>query len=256
MRTLRAWLARVIGFVRPRHGEREFADELQSHIDLHVADNLRAGMTPEEARRRALAKLGSVASVSEAHRDRRGLPRTRIPDPGRAVCRPWSRPQPRLRGGLRGHTRPRHRRQQRHLQRRQRGAVRAVAVREARPADHDLDQSSGNPPRGQRHVARERARPRADDDDDQRFGNAAGQYHSRHGADRWPGRVGERRPGHTRHLRRARHPRTLRAHAAARRRSGRDGDQSPVLAAAIWRRPVRGRPRPSAAAATPPPWWA
>ena len=74
MRTLRAWLARVIGFVRSGRGEREFAEELQSHIDLHIADNLRAGMTPEEARRRALVKLGSVASVQEAQRERRGLP--------------------------------------------------------------------------------------------------------------------------------------------------------------------------------------
>src|SRR5687767_5029414 len=73
-RPLRAWLARIAGFVRPQHGERDFADELQSHIDLHVADNIRAGMTPGEARRDALIKLGSVASVKEAHRERRGLP--------------------------------------------------------------------------------------------------------------------------------------------------------------------------------------
>ncbi len=39
-----------------------------------MADNLRAGMAPAEARRRALAKLGSIASVKEGHRDRRGLP--------------------------------------------------------------------------------------------------------------------------------------------------------------------------------------
>ncbi len=73
-RSLRAWLLRVTGFVRSAAREREFADELQSHIDLHVADNLRAGMTPAEARRRALMKLGSVAAVQEAHRERRGLP--------------------------------------------------------------------------------------------------------------------------------------------------------------------------------------
>jgi predicted permease len=67
-------MRRVIGFVRPQGGERDFADELQSHIDLHTADNIRAGMSPDEARRIALVTLGSVASVSEAHRDRRGLP--------------------------------------------------------------------------------------------------------------------------------------------------------------------------------------
>src|SRR5688572_18035666 len=73
-RTLRAWLARIAGFVRPQHGERDFTEELHSHIDLHVADNIRAGMSPGEARRAALIKLGSVASVKEAHRDGRGLP--------------------------------------------------------------------------------------------------------------------------------------------------------------------------------------
>jgi predicted permease len=75
MRTIRAWWSRLLGFVSPNRGERDFADELQSHLDLHIDDNLRAGMTPAEARRRALANLGSIASVSEAHRDRRGLPR-------------------------------------------------------------------------------------------------------------------------------------------------------------------------------------
>jgi putative ABC transport system permease protein len=74
VRALRAWWSRVIGFLSPQRGERDFADELQSHLAHHIDDNLRAGMTPEDARRRALVKLGSAASVAEAHRDRRGLP--------------------------------------------------------------------------------------------------------------------------------------------------------------------------------------
>ena len=74
MRMLRAWWSRIAGFVRPGAGEREFADELQSHIDLHMDDNIRAGMTPDEARRQALVRIGSVAGAREAHRDRRGLP--------------------------------------------------------------------------------------------------------------------------------------------------------------------------------------
>ena len=74
MRALRAWWSRIAGFVRPGAGERDFADELQSHIDLHTDDNIRAGMTPGEARRQALVRIGSVAAVQEAHRDRRGLP--------------------------------------------------------------------------------------------------------------------------------------------------------------------------------------
>ena len=74
MRTLRAWWSRIAGFVRPGAGEGDFADELQSHIDLHTDDNIRAGMTPDEARRQALVRIGSVAGAREAHRDRRGLP--------------------------------------------------------------------------------------------------------------------------------------------------------------------------------------
>lgn len=71
---LRAWWSRVAGFVRPGAGDQDFAAELRSHIDLHTDDNIRAGMTPDEARRQALIRFGSVASVTEAHRDRRGLP--------------------------------------------------------------------------------------------------------------------------------------------------------------------------------------
>src|SRR5262245_3481889 len=75
MRFLRAWLSRIAGFIWPDRGERDFDAELRSHLELHIDDNLRAGMTPSEARRQALIKLGSPASVSEAHRDRRTLPR-------------------------------------------------------------------------------------------------------------------------------------------------------------------------------------
>lgn len=67
-------LARIVGFVRPGQTERDFDEEIQSHLALQIDDNLRAGMTPGEARRLALARMGSVASVAEAHRDRRGLP--------------------------------------------------------------------------------------------------------------------------------------------------------------------------------------
>jgi len=46
MATLRGWLHRARGvFVRRRH-DVEFADELNSHLDAHVADNIRAGMPP------------------------------------------------------------------------------------------------------------------------------------------------------------------------------------------------------------------
>ena len=41
---------------------------------MHTADNVRAGMTPEEARRQALLRLGGVEQTKEAYRARQGLP--------------------------------------------------------------------------------------------------------------------------------------------------------------------------------------
>ena len=50
-------------FKRRRERERELSAELQSHLEMHVADNVRAGMTPEEARRQALVALGGVVQT-------------------------------------------------------------------------------------------------------------------------------------------------------------------------------------------------
>jgi predicted permease len=74
MRSIRAFCVRVANsFARRRH-DREFADELNSHLQLHIDDNVRAGMTPAEARRAAMIALGGVAQTTESYRDRRGLP--------------------------------------------------------------------------------------------------------------------------------------------------------------------------------------
>jgi predicted permease len=74
MRALRAWLLRFGGLFRKREGDQEIADELGSHLEMHVADNLRRGMNPQEARREALMKLGGVAQTEESYRERRGVP--------------------------------------------------------------------------------------------------------------------------------------------------------------------------------------
>jgi predicted permease len=47
---------------------------MESHLQMHVDDNLRRGMSPDEARRRALIDLGGVEQVREACRERRGVP--------------------------------------------------------------------------------------------------------------------------------------------------------------------------------------
>lgn len=74
MRTLRAFARRLAGLFSQERWRREIADELESHLEFHIADNLRSGMTPEEARRRALLKLGGLPAAREAYRDRSTLP--------------------------------------------------------------------------------------------------------------------------------------------------------------------------------------
>ncbi len=74
MRGLRALLFRLgSGFARARR-ERELAEELASHLEMQIEDNLRAGMSPEEARRTALVKSGGLENAKEACRERWALP--------------------------------------------------------------------------------------------------------------------------------------------------------------------------------------
>jgi predicted permease len=71
---MRSWFRRFAGLFRKRRRDAEFAAELESHLQLHIADNLRAGMAPEAARRDALLKLGGVEQTKERYRERSGLP--------------------------------------------------------------------------------------------------------------------------------------------------------------------------------------
>jgi putative ABC transport system permease protein len=73
MRRMRALLLRLAApFTRNRR-ERDLAAEMESHLQLHIDDNLRAGMTPHEARRQARLALGGQDQVKEACRDARGV---------------------------------------------------------------------------------------------------------------------------------------------------------------------------------------
>jgi predicted permease len=74
MRQLRAWLSRLGGLFGRRRREQELSAEIESHLRLHIEDNLRSGMPPAQARRDALMKLGGVEQTKENYRERRGLP--------------------------------------------------------------------------------------------------------------------------------------------------------------------------------------
>ncbi|HUE43037.1 MAG TPA: ABC transporter permease [Candidatus Sulfotelmatobacter sp.] len=75
MRKLRAWFVRLAGFFGGRARAREdFAQEMESHLQMHIEENLRRGLSEDEARRNALMKLGGVAQTQEIYRDRKSLP--------------------------------------------------------------------------------------------------------------------------------------------------------------------------------------
>jgi predicted permease len=74
MRRLRATWIRFRNLFRTRTVNRDLDDELTAHLDLHVAHNLGAGMSPAEARRKALVQLGGLEQIKESYRYVAGFP--------------------------------------------------------------------------------------------------------------------------------------------------------------------------------------
>jgi putative ABC transport system permease protein len=74
MRHVRAVLARIAGIFTGHRADDDLRDELQAHIDMATAENIRRGMRPDEARRQAMLASGGLTQAAEAVRDQRGLP--------------------------------------------------------------------------------------------------------------------------------------------------------------------------------------
>ncbi len=74
MRRLRAWLLRFAGLFHKGRRDDDLVAEIESNLQLHADENLRRGMTPEEARRQAHIQFGGVETMKEDYRERRGIP--------------------------------------------------------------------------------------------------------------------------------------------------------------------------------------
>jgi putative ABC transport system permease protein len=74
MRKLRAFALRLRGLFSSRRSDADFASELESHVALDAEAGIRAGLSPAEARRQALIRLGGAEQTRQAHRERRTLP--------------------------------------------------------------------------------------------------------------------------------------------------------------------------------------
>ena len=68
------WSARVRAFVAGEALDRDFDDELESHLAMLTEDNVRSGMSHQEAKRAALLRLGNRESTAQRHRELARLP--------------------------------------------------------------------------------------------------------------------------------------------------------------------------------------
>src|SRR6185503_17164812 len=69
MRALIEVLRRVASLFHRRELEDRLSEEIQFHVDQQIAENLRTGLSPDDARRQALIRFGGVERVREQTRD-------------------------------------------------------------------------------------------------------------------------------------------------------------------------------------------
>jgi predicted permease len=73
MRSLRRFLTRLMNLVTRRAQDERLREEIEEHIALQTAENVRAGLPPVEARRQAMLKFGGVEAIKQDYRAERGL---------------------------------------------------------------------------------------------------------------------------------------------------------------------------------------
>jgi hypothetical protein len=74
LRKLRGVWVRLVGMVRGSCADDEFSAELEAHVAMQVEDEVRSGLSEEEARRRAVMQLGGVEQARQKRREGRTLP--------------------------------------------------------------------------------------------------------------------------------------------------------------------------------------
>src|SRR5580698_263953 len=70
----RQMLNRARSFFRKEPLDQELDAEMAAHLEFAVEENIRRGMSSEEARRTAMVRFGGVQQAREQHRETRGLP--------------------------------------------------------------------------------------------------------------------------------------------------------------------------------------
>jgi predicted permease len=74
MRALNRFFKRLLNFTASRRDDERLREEIESHIAIQTEENIRAGMTPKEARRHARLKFGAIETIRENYHAEKGLP--------------------------------------------------------------------------------------------------------------------------------------------------------------------------------------
>ncbi len=74
MKSLKRLLVRLRNFAAKSRGDERLREEMQEHLVMQTEENIRAGMTPVEARRQARLKFGAVEAIREDYHAEKGLP--------------------------------------------------------------------------------------------------------------------------------------------------------------------------------------
>jgi hypothetical protein len=74
MKLLRRFLIRLSNFITQRSTDQRLQEELAGHLAFQTEENLRAGMSPAEARRQAALKLGATQAIREDHHAEHSIP--------------------------------------------------------------------------------------------------------------------------------------------------------------------------------------
>ncbi|MGB2621680.1 MAG: ABC transporter permease [Candidatus Acidiferrum sp.] len=74
MKLLRRLVRRIRNLVSRQNGQERFLEEMEEHLVYLTEENMRLGMSPEEARRQAVLKFGAAAAIREQYHDEKSLP--------------------------------------------------------------------------------------------------------------------------------------------------------------------------------------
>ncbi|HXE12836.1 MAG TPA: ABC transporter permease [Bryobacteraceae bacterium] len=72
--SLREAFNRIRSFFRKDSLDQELHQEMAAHLEMATDENIKLGMSAEEARRQALIRFGGIQQSRELHRESRGLP--------------------------------------------------------------------------------------------------------------------------------------------------------------------------------------